>query len=83
MNRLLELQQKIADSAARSDIECFGVAAEPEKLGPWYIAKSTDPEMQEALDMAVEYLTLRGLIAPHPKNVGWVTVNIAQPVRFA
>ena len=32
MNRLLELQQKIADSAARSDIECFGQAVAPPPL---------------------------------------------------
>ena len=82
MNRLNQLMQQHADSGARSDIECYAQPADPKKLGPWYIAKSADPEMQQAIDDAVEYLTLRGLIARHPDH-DWVTVNIVQPIVFS
>jgi len=76
MTRLSHLQQKIADEAARSDIEslctpiiqCYGSAAS------WYSIIS--PDFQATVDIAVEYLTLRGRIARHPVHAYWVRVDI-------
>ncbi len=77
MNRLLELQQKIADDTARSDIECECISAEKDDLGPWYVAKTRDPEMAQTVAEAIEYLTLRGRIEQHPEHVDWVRVDLA------
>ena len=79
MNRLQQLQQQIADSTARSDVECEWQPAEANDLGQWYIPKTRDPEMQQTLDDAVEYLTLRGMVARHPDHADWVRVDVTPP----
>lgn len=79
MNRLQELQQKIADSTARSDIECYCRTAggEPQTVEAlrscfYDTAQVVDLGDAEAVADAVEYLTLRGLLRIHPANARWV-----------
>ncbi|HFQ92054.1 MAG TPA: hypothetical protein ENK29_04160 [Chromatiales bacterium] len=55
------LKTKIADSAARSDIECNCERALSGDVW-WYDLSSAGPEDQEWVDDAVAYLTARGLL---------------------
>ena len=61
--RLLELQQKIADDAARSTIEIECALAAPTN-SIWYDISTADPESM-LLAPALEYLRLRGRITEH------------------
>jgi hypothetical protein len=69
-NRTLALQQKIADDAARSDIECNldGSIHSGRHHGWWYTADEIDPERREMIEDAITYLELRGLLKRHPEN---------------
>jgi hypothetical protein len=64
---LLHLQQTIADSAARSDIECMCIR-ETIAGEDWYTTDSCDAGDREDLLIAVRYLALRGLLEKHPSN---------------
>lgn len=56
MGRLEELAFALADSAARSDVECYAVSANTCVNQAWV------PDHE--LEVAVEYLTLRGDALP-------------------
>jgi len=79
MNRLQQLQQEIADDAARCEIESY--CARPEGVGsPWHGLKVDDPEMQQYVSDAAEYLTLRGMIERHTEHSDWVRVDVDNQV---
>lgn len=64
----IPLAIRIADEAARSDIECLCKRVERDANGvPWYdVLKCQDDETeQRIIATAVEYLTLRGRIERH------------------
>jgi hypothetical protein len=75
MTRLLELQQQLADSAARSDVECHCRPAENNDLGPWYLDQAAEADCARIVADAIEYLTLRGLIERHSEHSNWVRVD--------
>ena len=75
MTRLLELQQKIADDAAQSDVEYYCPLAERNDIGTWYSDVPQDPELAQTVADAIEYLTLRNRIGRHSDHANWVRVN--------
>ena len=75
MNALavLSLALKIADHAARSDIECMCEWAGASPSGPhWYDTTNVNPDDREFVKDAVIYLRGRGLLDQHPTNPLWV-----------
>lgn len=67
-DRLDELKTALADSAARSDIECGTLRDE----AGWHDLSSTEGDDQPFVEVAVEYLNLRGLLEIHPELQGMV-----------
>lgn len=59
---LIALAIKIADEAAAHDIEIRAPECGDHRRGYWYEPAATPPEYQEDVDLAVEYLTLRGFL---------------------
>lgn len=54
---------EIADSCARSDIECNVMQAfQTPDLRRWYDSSTADPEDREAIDQALRYLEARGIL---------------------
>ncbi len=71
MSELRQLEQEIAYSSARSDIECYCTSENVGGVTPlwWYdITSAESDEEQEWVTMAVRYLELRGLLLRHPEN---------------
>lgn len=64
------LKTQLADSAARSDIEC----ATNRTDDGWHDLATAEPEDEEYLRTAMRYLALRGLLQTHPENAKWVRV---------
>lgn len=66
---------EIADSTARSDIECHCGHAVPYQPSErhWYDLGTADPEDRAHVDQAERYLTSRGLLDRHPENARWVS----------
>lgn len=80
-NHVYRLAVQIADDAARSDIEtlCPSVTEEgrepvtvEEDRTAWYDTSTMDAEGGRFIRMAVNYLTLRGLIVRHPIHRHWL-----------
>jgi len=68
---LHQLEQAIAYSSARSDIECYcqGSRHSGPHIGVWYDITSPEPdEAKEMVGAAVRYLELRELLKRHPEN---------------
>ena len=63
----LTLQRKIADEAARSDIECFvdAVPLSGPPHGWWYDLATVREPYAQLITQAVRYLELRGLLKRH------------------
>jgi len=74
---LQRLAFQIADSAARSDIECHCAWTADDPAIRWFdISKiedaSSEKELRPVVDMAVTYLDMRNLITRNPANANWV-----------
>jgi len=68
---LHQLEQALAYSSARSDIECYcnGSRHSGPHIGVWYDITSPEPdEAKEMVNEAVRYLELRKLLKRHPEN---------------
>lgn len=74
MSDFEQIKQDLADSAARSDIECLLVRTGLFEDG-WYDTKSTAAEDQADVIRAMEYLAHRELIEKHPDNKYWVRIK--------
>lgn len=59
MTRLQELMQELADTSARADIESYCVWRMKDRKR-WFDTSGLDPEEQEFVNKAVEYMELRG-----------------------
>ena len=76
------LAYKIADDAARADIECYCTArmedgSEPQKTSDhatcWYDSLDIpDPEMRATVEVALLYLSARGMVQWHTTQQGWI-----------
>lgn len=55
------LKTQLADSAARSDIECY-----TDRNEGWHNLRSVDRDQVECVQTAIHYLTMRGLLEIHP-----------------
>ncbi|RZI42818.1 hypothetical protein EGT07_12595 [Herbaspirillum sp. HC18] len=78
-DRVIQLAYQIADGAASCDIEilCAPVGGEPlnveEIRACWFdLNQVIDPADTSIVNIAVEYLELRGLLKRHPVNAHWV-----------
>lgn len=79
--RIYQLAVQIADDTARTDIEtkCRSFTSdgrEPvtaeEIQTAWYDISLVDAEMSRMIELAVNYLTLRGRVIYHPLKKNWV-----------
>ncbi len=87
----LELAVRIADDAARADIETrcpsfTGDGREPanaeEIRAAWYDTAGACRECAPHVQTALHYLTLRGRLILHPSRNGWVRLACGQePIR--
>jgi len=80
--RISDLAFRIADDAARADIEimCRPVGNNSESVEAmrtcWYdVAHPFDPELAPCIAIAVEYLDGRGMLRRHPDNAEWLHVR--------
>lgn len=66
MTRLEELAYQLADSAARSDVECFATRVSEPSVQPvaWDVSALMDVQDYEFVADSMEYLTLRGDALP-------------------
>ncbi len=80
----LELAVRIADDAARADIETScpsftGDGREPmtaeEIRSAWYDVAGAGTESRGVVEIALHYLTLRGKIIHHPSRNTWVRLT--------
>lgn len=78
MSELESLKTALADSAARSDIECHAIRS-PDG---WYDLDSAEPRHADVLQDAVRYLTLRGLLEFHHAKSRWARIK-AHPADAA
>jgi hypothetical protein len=83
--RITDLAFKIADDAARADIEimCKPVGDQADTVDAmrscWYdLTQPIDPELAPFVAQAVEYLDGRGLLKHHPEHTGWTRPQNAQ-----
>jgi hypothetical protein len=83
---------KIADDAARSDIECHCVARMEDGSEPletsdhatcWYDSTTIpDPEMRATVEAALLYLVARGMVQWHATRRGWVRPLHSRPMEL-
>lgn len=67
---LRTLEREIAESCARSDIECHCLSQDHSGryYGRWYDLATMDEDDREIVGKSVRYLELRKLIRRHPEN---------------
>ena len=66
----------IADSSARSEIECNCNSAGPREGGGWWWnTRLDDLNFQEDIDRSLRYLEARGLLVRHPEQPHLVSFN--------
>lgn len=74
---------QIADDAARTDIEtkCSSFTSdgrEPvtveEIRSSWYDISAVDMDMTKTIQLAIDYLTLRGMLIRHPSKQNWLRI---------
>jgi hypothetical protein len=77
-DRVGQLAHELADSTARSDIECNCALAEGPGLpaanepGHYYDTASVEDEDRDFVATALEYLELRGVLERHPERAEFV-----------
>jgi hypothetical protein len=69
------LKTRLADSAARSDIECYS-----DRNEGWHNLRSVDRDQVECVRIAVHYLTMRGLLEIHPERPELVRIRAEDAV---
>lgn len=86
---ITELAFRIADNAARCDIEtlCSPVGGEPRTVEEirscWFdLDQVKDPDDSFMVSVSVEYLERRGLLKRHPTQVNWVRPRHTQSMAL-
>lgn len=72
LEEIAKLERELAEESAVSLIECSCLSQAFMALGPhpvtWHDLRTADDGSCEAVEKAVRYLALRGLIGFHPEN---------------
>lgn len=66
--RVRALAYRLADSTAKSDIECHTLEVDGDDLRRYYDTTTADVEDKTFIDEALEYLQLRGMLERHPRK---------------
>lgn len=66
--RVRELAYRLADSTAKSDIECHTLEVDGDDLRRYYDIDTAAVEDKTLLTEALEYLQLRGMLERHPRK---------------
>jgi hypothetical protein len=77
VSELHKLEQELAYSAARSDIECHCMARQHsgQHHGWWYDTTTVTGDDVEWVEKAMRYLDLRKVLKRHPDNAALVRIE--------